>query len=100
MVLASKHLGQDLPLIVIGGDTLFYDDFSLASAISEHSSHNSAHNNTASLVLTHLIDDAGTLKSGILELDASSRVCRESSRLKPIVARGSYYVTPTSVVQP
>jgi hypothetical protein len=33
MLLASKHFGGTDPLIVIGGDTLFYEDFSLASIL-------------------------------------------------------------------
>lgn len=64
-------------LLVLGGDTLFFEDFDLGAVLGEfaqtHRGAGSAEP-TASLVLSYPVDDAGTLKHGILELDEQRRV--------------------------
>ena len=75
MQLASQHFGGQDHLIVIGGDTLFFEDFTLSGIVAHvQALPQESSGIPASLVLTHVIDDAGTLKSGILETDASNRV--------------------------
>jgi hypothetical protein len=55
--LASKSIGRSLPLLVIGGDTLFLEDFDLPSVLQNMT--DLAHRHSASVVLTYDTDDEG-----------------------------------------
>ncbi|EGD77206.1 hypothetical protein PTSG_08298 [Salpingoeca rosetta] len=56
-------------LIVVGGDTLFKQDFHLADKLHEFDSHPDA-----SLLLSYNVDDATTKKCGILEVNTKRQV--------------------------
>eukprot|EP00050_Salpingoeca_kvevrii_P012383 m.22152 g.22152 ORF g.22152 m.22152 type:complete len:203 (+) comp3984_c0_seq1:3-611(+) len=71
--LAVDHFNVTEDLMVIGGDTLFLDDFSLADVQSCHSA-NVARVPGASTVLSYDTDDVGTTKCGILEVGDDQRV--------------------------
>lgn len=71
--LAVKTFNIDDDLLIIGGDTLFLDDFSLASILSDFSD-NYRQSADMSMVLCYKTDDAGASKCGILELDDKRKV--------------------------
>jgi NDP-sugar pyrophosphorylase family protein len=62
-------------LIVIGGDTLFFEDFNLMTVIEEFKS-KTEHSDSiiGGLVLRYTCQDSETSKRGILELEESGRV--------------------------
>eukprot|EP00128_Syssomonas_multiformis_P001329 Colp12_sorted_trinity150504_noHs@7541 len=66
--LAVDHFKIDDDLLIIGGDTLFLDDFSLKNVVERFRA------NQGSLVLCYLCSDEDSKKVGILELDESKRV--------------------------
>ncbi len=59
--------------IIIGGDTLFYSDFSIKAVLSELVAARASMPD-CSAVLCYKTDDAGAAKYGILELDEHRRV--------------------------
>lgn len=59
--------------IVVGGDTLFFEDFSLSGILSTLATFRAQHTD-ASAVLSYKTDDAGASKYGILELNSDSKV--------------------------
>ncbi|KAL4617986.1 hypothetical protein GN956_G20865 [Arapaima gigas] len=71
--LILKHFKVEDDVIVIGGDTLFKEDFSLAKIITEFT-HLQAKCNENNLVLSYECKDDETSKYGILEVDADMRV--------------------------
>ncbi|XP_018590952.1 uncharacterized protein LOC108924215 isoform X2 [Scleropages formosus] len=71
--LVIKHFKIEDHVIVIGGDTLFKEDFSLATVITEFSDLQ-AKCNESNLVLSYECKDDETSKYGILEVDADLRV--------------------------
>ena len=68
MHMASRAFGGEQPLLVVAGDTLFYPDFSFDGVIEAYHKFQ-AISPSASVVLMHTIDDEGTKKSGILEVN-------------------------------
>ncbi|XP_038049403.1 uncharacterized protein LOC119723011 [Patiria miniata] len=72
MNLPMEGLGFD-DVTIIGGDTLFYDDFDLAAVWAEFR-RRQQQNADASLVLACPCSDADTFKVGILETDEDKRV--------------------------
>ena len=72
--LAIAHFGlQEHDTIVVGGDTLFYSDFSLASVISALYRARANHPD-CSAVLSYTTDDAGASKYGILEIQDTNHI--------------------------
>ncbi|KAK2906362.1 glucose-1-phosphate adenylyltransferase [Channa argus] len=71
--LAVKHFKIEDHVIVIGGDTLFKEDFSL-SKVRERFSHLQSKCESSCLVLSYLCRDEETRKYGILEVDSDLRV--------------------------
>ncbi|XP_017568997.1 uncharacterized protein zgc:136439 [Pygocentrus nattereri] len=71
--LAVKHFGLDDHIIVIGGDTLFKEDFSLR-AFTERFAEVQKKDKDSSLVLSYQCRDEETSKYGILEVDSDLRV--------------------------
>lgn len=63
----------DDSLIVIGGDTLFYEDFHLQDVLKKYEVLY-LDNNQANLVLSYICKDEETKKYGILETDESYRI--------------------------
>ncbi|XP_066433206.1 UTP--glucose-1-phosphate uridylyltransferase-like isoform X2 [Eleutherodactylus coqui] len=63
----------DDSLMVIGGDTLFYEDFHLQDVVEEFEVLYRG-NNQANLVLSYTCKDDETKKYGIVETDESSRI--------------------------
>ena len=74
MQLASAHFPTSAHMLVIGGDTLLLDDFSLAHVFAQYQDVIRAHGDDVSVLLTYNTNDEGTRKSGILELDDAGRV--------------------------
>ncbi|XP_056391643.1 uncharacterized protein LOC130284828 isoform X2 [Hyla sarda] len=60
-------------IIVIGGDTLFYEDFHLQDVLKKYKALYQD-NNQANLVLSYICKDEETTKYGILEVDESYRI--------------------------
>jgi hypothetical protein len=63
-------------LIVIGGDTLFLEDFSLASVLGDFCAahrRGAAEEDPACMLLAYTTDDAGAAKFGILEVDETGK---------------------------
>ncbi|XP_056145490.1 uncharacterized protein zgc:136439 isoform X2 [Lampris incognitus] len=79
--LAVKHFKIDDHLIVIGGDTLFREDFSL-TRVNERFSDLQAKCEDSCLVLSYQCKDDETHKYGILEVDEDLRV--HCMREKPL----------------
>ncbi|XP_036401894.1 mannose-1-phosphate guanyltransferase [Megalops cyprinoides] len=71
--LTVKHFRIDDHIVVIGGDTLFKEDFSLSRITNEFSSL-IAKCDDSNLVLSYQCKDEETLKYGILEVDKDLRV--------------------------
>ncbi|XP_076858464.1 uncharacterized protein LOC143512257 isoform X2 [Brachyhypopomus gauderio] len=71
--LTVKHFAVDDHVIVIGGDTLFKEDFSLRAFI-EQFTEAQRKDGDSSLVLTYPCKDEETSKYGILEVDTDLRV--------------------------
>ena len=65
--LAVETFSVNEGLLVIGGDTLFYEDFSLPNLVQEFEA---LLDKTASLVLAYDTDDIGASKCGILEVSS------------------------------
>ncbi|XP_078408017.1 uncharacterized protein LOC144686557 isoform X1 [Cetorhinus maximus] len=60
-------------VLVLGGDTLFYEDFSLSDVLAQFAELQSIHSDS-SLVLSYLCKDEETTKYGILEIDEEFQV--------------------------
>uniref|UniRef100_A0A671V241 Zgc:136439 n=1 Tax=Sparus aurata TaxID=8175 RepID=A0A671V241_SPAAU len=71
--LAVKHFKIDDHVLVIGGDTLFKEDFSL-SKVKETFSNHQAKCEDSCLVLSYQCKDEETRKYGILEVDGDLRI--------------------------
>lgn len=71
--LAIKHFSVDDHVIVVGGDTLFKEDFSLLKFTGRFSEAQAKHSD-ASLVLCYQCKEEETSKYGILEVDEDMRV--------------------------
>ncbi|XP_043927927.1 uncharacterized protein LOC122802355 [Protopterus annectens] len=71
--LVIDRLKLDDHVLVIGGDTLFYEDFSLSDIITRFRKLEAANNET-NLVLTYFCKDEETSKYGILEVDENQKV--------------------------
>ena len=56
-----------MPLLVIGGDTLFFDDFKLADFYAKS-------NGFDSFVTTYTVGDDETTKYGIIEISESNKI--------------------------
>lgn len=70
--LAVDHFKCQDDLLVIGGDTLFFEDFDLDTVVT---SFQSAHRpGDGSMLLSYKTDDVGASKCGILEVDEDSKV--------------------------
>ena len=83
-MLAPPHLallqkrGLDDDLMVIGGDTLFFDDFSLRDVLRVFRERG------CNVVLQYpIVRDADTLKTGVLELDAGGLVVNMLEKPQP-----------------
>ncbi|KAM3917079.1 glucose-1-phosphate thymidylyltransferase-like isoform 2-T2 [Leptodactylus fuscus] len=63
----------DVNIIVIGGDTLFYEDFHLQEVLKKYEALYED-NNQSNLVLSYICKDEETKNYGILEVDASHRI--------------------------
>uniref|UniRef100_W5LH99 Zgc:136439 n=1 Tax=Astyanax mexicanus TaxID=7994 RepID=W5LH99_ASTMX len=79
--LAVKHIGLDDDVMVIGGDTLFKEDFSLR-AFTERFAELQRKDKESNLLLSYQCKDEETSKYGILEVDPDLRVQR--MREKPL----------------
>ncbi|XP_066541914.1 glucose-1-phosphate adenylyltransferase isoform X2 [Hoplias malabaricus] len=71
--LAVKHFGVDDDILVIGGDTLFKEDFSL-SRFTKHFAEMQRKDKNSNLVLSYQCKDEETSKYGILEVDSDLKV--------------------------
>ncbi|XP_034417217.1 glucose-1-phosphate adenylyltransferase large subunit 3, chloroplastic/amyloplastic-like isoform X2 [Cyclopterus lumpus] len=71
--LAVKHFEVEDHVLIIGGDTLFKEDFSL-SKVKERFSDLQAKSEDSCLVLSYQCDEQDTRKYGILEVDGDLRV--------------------------
>ncbi|XP_012697789.2 glucose-1-phosphate adenylyltransferase 2 [Clupea harengus] len=71
--LTVKHFSVEDHVIVVGGDTLFKEDFSLLKFTGRFSEHQAKHAD-ANLVLSYQCKEEETSKYGILEVDADMRV--------------------------
>ncbi|KAM9850887.1 glucose-1-phosphate thymidylyltransferase 2 isoform 1-T1 [Aulostomus maculatus] len=80
--LAIKHFGIEEDVLVIGGDTLFREDFSL-SRIAARFSELQASCDHSCLVLSYRCGDEETRKYGILEVDGNLRVLRMKEKPDP-----------------
>ncbi|XP_071803334.1 uncharacterized protein [Asterias amurensis] len=80
--LAVDHLGHQDDIIVIGGDTLFLDDFNLSSVIQEFKRRLETQPD-ANLVLACPCSEKDTVKVGILETDSDCRVTAFLEKPKP-----------------
>jgi hypothetical protein len=60
--------------IIVGGDTLFFEDFSLNTVTRKLESFRQTFPPSSSIVLAYDTDDAGASKYGILEVDQSDKV--------------------------
>ncbi|XP_062862023.1 glucose-1-phosphate thymidylyltransferase [Trichomycterus rosablanca] len=80
--LTVKHFAVDDDVIVIGGDTLFGEDFSLR-AFTEHFAELQKTEPDSNLVLSYQCRDEETSKYGILEVDADLRVTRMKEKPQP-----------------
>ncbi|XP_071477688.1 UTP--glucose-1-phosphate uridylyltransferase-like [Diadema antillarum] len=69
-------------ILVIGGDTLFFEDFSLPAFLSEFEKRKEA-SPAASLVVSNQIPDEETIKRGILEVNEDMRVTAFLEKPKP-----------------
>ncbi|XP_018552231.1 uncharacterized protein zgc:136439 isoform X1 [Lates calcarifer] len=79
--LAVKHFEIDDHVVVIGGDTLFKEDFSLGN-VSERFSDLQAKHEDSCLVLSYQCKDEETHKYGILEVDGD--LCVLCMKEKPL----------------
>ncbi|XP_040913752.1 uncharacterized protein zgc:136439 isoform X2 [Toxotes jaculatrix] len=79
--LAVKHFNIEDHVVVIGGDTLFKEDFSL-SKVKERFSDLQENNEDSCLVLSYECKDEETHKYGILEVD--SDLCVLCMKEKPL----------------
>ncbi|KAM9850888.1 glucose-1-phosphate adenylyltransferase isoform 2-T2 [Aulostomus maculatus] len=84
--LAIKHFGIEEDVLVIGGDTLFREDFSL-SRIAARFSELQASCDHSCLVLSYRCGDEETRKYGILEVDGNLRVLRMKEKPDPSETR-------------
>lgn len=76
MKLALDHFGLSesaADTLVVGGDTLFYSDFSLSQVLVALDQLKSTHP-ASSMVLAYVTNDDGAARYGILEIDDHSRV--------------------------
>ncbi|KAM4561774.1 glucose-1-phosphate thymidylyltransferase isoform 1-T1 [Fundulus diaphanus] len=80
--LAVKHFNIQDHAVVIGGDTLFREDFSL-SAVAQKLSGLQASSEDGCLVLSYQCGDQETQKYGILEVDRDLRVLRMKEKPEP-----------------
>lgn len=80
--LAVKHFKIEDDVIVIGGDTLFKEDFSL-SKVTERFSELQSQCEDNSLLLSYQCRDDETQKYGILEVDGDLRVLRMKEKPRP-----------------
>ncbi|XP_068185295.1 glucose-1-phosphate thymidylyltransferase [Antennarius striatus] len=80
--LTVKHFHIDDHVLVIGGDTLFKEDFSL-SRVKERFSDLQAKSDDSCLVLSYQCKDDETRKYGILEVDGDLRVLRMKEKPLP-----------------
>ncbi|KAF7709152.1 glucose-1-phosphate thymidylyltransferase isoform X1 [Silurus meridionalis] len=80
--LALNHFAEPDDVIVIGGDTLFREDFSLRR-ITEHFTEVQRKSEDSNLVLSYQCKDEETSKYGILELDSDCRVQRMKEKPLP-----------------
>uniref|UniRef100_A0A665W7Z8 Zgc:136439 n=1 Tax=Echeneis naucrates TaxID=173247 RepID=A0A665W7Z8_ECHNA len=80
--LAVQHFKIDGHVVVIGGDTLFKEDFSLR-AVKERFSDLQAKFGDSCLVLSYQCRDEETHKYGILEVDSDLRVLRMKEKPLP-----------------
>ncbi|XP_012706521.3 glucose-1-phosphate thymidylyltransferase [Fundulus heteroclitus] len=80
--LAIKHFNIQDHVVVIGGDTLFREDFSLG-AVAEKFCGLQASSEDGCLVLSYQCGDRETQKYGILEVDRDLRVLRMKEKPEP-----------------
>ncbi|XP_043986673.1 glucose-1-phosphate thymidylyltransferase 2 isoform X1 [Gambusia affinis] len=80
--LAVKHFGIQDGVIVIGGDTLFREDFSLGR-VAQKVSELQARSADSCLLLCYRCRDEETQKYGILEVDEDLRVLRMKEKPRP-----------------
>lgn len=73
--LCRDHFKVHEDLLVIGGDTLFLNDFSLRDTLRRFLDGPRAHRPGSSMLLAYATNDAGTNKAGILEVDQNNEVC-------------------------
>ncbi|EDQ86431.1 uncharacterized protein MONBRDRAFT_33828, partial [Monosiga brevicollis MX1] len=72
--LATKTFNIQDDLLVVGGDTLFLEDFDLKTTLAAFQRQHRSHDPKSSMLLAYKTDAAGTAKCGILETDAKDKV--------------------------
>nr|XP_023670601.1 mannose-1-phosphate guanyltransferase-like [Paramormyrops kingsleyae] len=80
--LAIKHFKIEDDVLVIGGDTLFKEDFSILEVTTKFK-RLKARCSDSNLVLSYPCRDDETTKYGILELDGDQRVCHMKEKPLP-----------------
>uniref|UniRef100_A0A3Q2PAV1 Zgc:136439 n=1 Tax=Fundulus heteroclitus TaxID=8078 RepID=A0A3Q2PAV1_FUNHE len=92
--LAIKHFNIQDHVVVIGGDTLFREDFSLG-AVEEKFCGLQASGEDGCLVLSYQCGDRETQKYGILEVDRDLRVLRMKEKPEPSETESRRAVSPS-----